>query len=772
MREIFQQCFTCLILFVLVSPSNIEGRTNFDFSEENNNYFPLLTDTILNLDDTLRFELADCAFTAEICIGVPISEISDYQITTNGLAYTNGIAGCDFDTSNFYSYTNLFGQGNLGPYILQSWQINSSIFSTPFNSMQELVDSMNVWDPTGNWILDTGLQIISGGTDGNTYSDMEIYVLTINSTNTLGHSDNYLAQGTLIFINSGATELVITESLTGASDTAFIIASCAQPDTLTDMVFINASETFCLDFSELPGDVNSVTNICNSVEIDFLLVNSDSCVQYTGMAMGSDTACIVSCDIFGVCDTTYLIINAIPSVGSQEIFDTIFVGQNNQWCADLSVFMGTVDTIYNICPGNSGVFAGFTIDENTYCVDYTGFSGLGTDQGCFVVCDDLNNCDTTFINVTVRTTGVNYYYDTLYINEDGFFCDWDISNLFGPIVNIENGCPGSSGTEVFFDLDVTNFCINYDALDAGKDTACIYLSDNTGNMDTTFAIVCVLLPPPSVIMDTIRLSISPTYCVDTSQLAGNIVSIENICPDASGEVINFMIDSTNFCITANPVALGVDSACIVICDEFGVCDTTTIVVTVEEEMMMSPPIAFDDSDTTAQNTSLVIDACFNDSIPANTTVTNFFVLPVASGGIGPSNGTAFSNVDCTVSYVPNDDYCGDDQITYVICNVMGCDTATITVTVTCPSMGFEIFNAFSPNGDGVNEYFRINGLEQFPDHTLYVFNRWGNEVLKVNNYQNDWGGKWKGLDVPDGTYFYVFDTGEGTVNTGYVYIGR
>ena len=754
----------------MVSPTELEGRTCTDLSKADAD-LPFFTD-ILNLDDTLRFDLADCAFTAEVCIGVPLDDISDYQITINGAAYTNGIAGCDNDTTNLYSYTNLFGQGNLGPYILQSWQINTSVFSTPFNNIAELVDSMNSWDPLGNWILDETNKLITGGVPGNDYFDMDIYVLPINSNSIIGHNDNFIPRGTLLFINSGATEIIITESMTGDSDTTFVIASCAQPSTTVEQISVGGSETFCLDFGELPGDVSTVTNICPATDIGFQLINNDSCVQYSGLSVGQDTACLVACDIYGFCDTTYLIVNALQAMGSQAVFDTLLVGESAQWCANQSIFVGAVDTIYNICPDSSGTFASLSIDQDLFCVNYTGLSGLGNDVGCFVVCDDMNNCDTTYLNLTVRRSEPLYYFDTLYINQSGFFCDWDESNLFGPVVDIENGCPGSSGSEVFFDVDVTNICIGYEGIGIGKDTACIYLTDGTGAVDTTIAIICVLQPEASVISEVIRLTTSSTYCIDTTQLAGTITSIENICPGDSGQEIDFMIDSTTFCVTANPIAIGVDSACIVICDDFGICDTTSIIIEVSEDALLNKPIAVDDVDSTAQNTSLVIDACFNDTIPEGLDITNFFVLPVASGGIGPQNGTAFSNADCTVSYVPDDDYCGTDEITYIVCNMMGCDTATISVSVICPSADFKIFNAFSPNGDGVNEYFKINGIEQFPDHTLSVFNRWGNEVLKVSNYQNDWNARWNGLDLPDGTYFYVFDTGTGTVDSGYVYIGR
>ena len=49
----------------------------------------------------------------------------------------------------------------------------------------------------------------------------------------------------------------------------------------------------------------------------------------------------------------------------------------------------------------------------------------------------------------------------------------------------------------------------------------------------------------------------------------------------------------------------------------------------------------------------------------------------------------------------------------------------------------EISNIFTPNGDGLNDFFFIKNLEQFPNSKLEVFNRWGNLVYSDNNYQND-----------------------------------
>ena len=49
---------------------------------------------------------------------------------------------------------------------------------------------------------------------------------------------------------------------------------------------------------------------------------------------------------------------------------------------------------------------------------------------------------------------------------------------------------------------------------------------------------------------------------------------------------------------------------------------------------------------------------------------------------------------------------------------------------------------FSPNGDGINDYFTFEGLENYPKNTLEVYNRWGNRILKRENYQGNWDGTW------------------------------
>ena len=88
----------------------------------------------------------------------------------------------------------------------------------------------------------------------------------------------------------------------------------------------------------------------------------------------------------------------------------------------------------------------------------------------------------------------------------------------------------------------------------------------------------------------------------------------------------------------------------------------------------------------------------------------------------------------------------------------GCaDFDEVTITVRPP---IRIPNAFTPNGDGRDDTWQIEFIEQFPDNTVTVFNRWGNQIFSANNYSraNEWRGDIKGQPAPVGTYYYVVVT--------------
>lgn len=92
---------------------------------------------------------------------------------------------------------------------------------------------------------------------------------------------------------------------------------------------------------------------------------------------------------------------------------------------------------------------------------------------------------------------------------------------------------------------------------------------------------------------------------------------------------------------------------------------------------------------------------------------------------------------------------------------------------------FFIPEGFSPNSDGINDVFFIRGIENYPNNSIQIFNRWGNKIFEAEGYKNNWDGKSKlgitvgGEDLPVGTYFYVFDFGDGSnFQKGTIYLNN
>ncbi|MDP3461617.1 MAG: ice-binding family protein [Bacteroidales bacterium] len=117
---------------------------------------------------------------------------------------------------------------------------------------------------------------------------------------------------------------------------------------------------------------------------------------------------------------------------------------------------------------------------------------------------------------------------------------------------------------------------------------------------------------------------------------------------------------------------------------------------------------------------------------------------------------------------------GTYTVTLTATNGCGWDTATAVITLN-ENLEFEFFNGYSPNGDGYNDYWKIPALSYYTNNEVLIINRWGNEVWKGVNYDNEtvkWEGKnMNGEDMPDGTYYYIINYNN-IVKTGWVFIKR
>ena len=181
------------------------------------------------------------------------------------------------------------------------------------------------------------------------------------------------------------------------------------------------------------------------------------------------------------------------------------------------------------------------------------------------------------------------------------------------------------------------------------------------------------------------------------------------------------------------------------------------------------PQARDDDFITGFATTIDLDLRANDDIPPG----GFYQLISE-----PTNGTLERTAEGEYTYTPNVNFSGVDEFTYELC-LDGCDCSTATVRIEVRVDVEEQCDPptlITPNGDNVNDLFLIPCLLDatlLPNNALSIFNEWGDEVFRAQPYRNDWAGTYNGDDLPPGTYFYIFERGDGSeAMTGFLVIQR
>jgi gliding motility-associated-like protein len=100
--------------------------------------------------------------------------------------------------------------------------------------------------------------------------------------------------------------------------------------------------------------------------------------------------------------------------------------------------------------------------------------------------------------------------------------------------------------------------------------------------------------------------------------------------------------------------------------------------------------------------------------------------------------------DCFTVYVEDDNGCQD------YCEI-------------CVTVGSKPFDAFSPNGDGYNDYWVIEDIDKFINPLVQIYNRWGELIFDESpTAEQCWDGTIDGKDAPVGTYYYIIDQNDGS----------
>ncbi|MGB3849418.1 MAG: Ig-like domain-containing protein [Tunicatimonas sp.] len=370
-----------------------------------------------------------------------------------------------------------------------------------------------------------------------------------------------------------------------------------------------------------------------------------------------------------------------------------------------------------------------------------------------------------------------------------------------------------------------------------NDTCLIYVakSDYLGNDTITVTVSNELGIPGEVeliftVDNGFAEAVADTFAIDAGEVAmGNV--LDNDRNPATGEPPTLVADQTvsngtlvfnpdgTFTYTPNDGFSGEDQFTYEICDDLLPDSCTRAVVLIQVNPIVNED-NFSVSDTTfTVDRNVALTADLNGSVTAPDGVSyTFTTTPVTP----PQNGTATLTDNGTLTYTSTGSFLGTDSLVYEVCTDTDppvCDQATITFIVTVPDddptdsdddgipdtdeVGPDPENPQDSDGDGIPDFLDplelviydgfapgrgddvwvIDGIRNpsYANNVVKIYNRWGNLVYEVTGYNNTeraWTGEANvstlgDSTVPDGTYFYVIDLGDGTPpRTGYVVLVR
>ncbi len=274
---------------------------------------------------------------------------------------------------------------------------------------------------------------------------------------------------------------------------------------------------------------------------------------------------------------------------------------------------------------------------------------------------------------------------------------------------------------------------------------------------TNFALDTIFPNPITLEEDEARL-----VCPDLTDFTLPVTVTNLECELLLYGTVDF-INPGDECVTyTSGFDVGTDILCLDVCD-IDTCQVFIFTINV----MPSPLEAVDDFIEIDEGDNVLIRVIDNDIFSGNPRINVIVPSGNANTFVVEENGRD------VISYAPNEGFCGADSLVYELCIAPTlCSTATVRVDVICDAAEITVYNGFSPNNDGINDVLIIEGLEGTVTDKIAIFNRWGNLVFTATDYQNNWDGTWNGENLPDGTYFYVIDDGNGNKEDGYIQLQR
>lgn len=150
-----------------------------------------------------------------------------------------------------------------------------------------------------------------------------------------------------------------------------------------------------------------------------------------------------------------------------------------------------------------------------------------------------------------------------------------------------------------------------------------------------------------------------------------------------------------------------------------------------------------------------------DDLYSDCTADSLQAVALVSGGYGAIDLVWSTGTNGNTTWLP-----GRVNATYTVHATDACARTAMVPVEVFSGCAIHIPNVFTPNGDGHNDHFDIEGIEGTRNQVT-IYNRWGKVVYEATNYRNQWNGG----DVSDGTYYYeVIVDGDPEPHTGHLTI--
>jgi gliding motility-associated-like protein len=361
--------------------------------------------------DVIRDTVLSCNAndSAGLCIALNLANIRKYNIFIDGTRSAQQFSsrtGCgEAIVDAGYNFQVVNYVDNV-PHLLEEWGIDAGNTLSPFinfNTLSDLADYMNSVEPTGGWYVD-GLNIKASNPDIAFRAGSGLQFFSEDpeaATYTVRYNDRTTYTGSLLKLSKGCHNVVMVDTTTGCIDSAQIcVIGCVTNDTIRDSIPVRDSALVCVPVEPgLTGHTIEILDNCGGVHSGNVYTTaSGTCINVqTSDTVGAniDTICVVVCDtVYGICDTTKIIITNTPKVDTLR--DTNQVETTNIVCVPNEPGFTPVSTEIVNCGHNNNSGNIYTVDS-IGCINIVRSTNVGynLDTLCIVKCNEDGLCDTT-----------------------------------------------------------------------------------------------------------------------------------------------------------------------------------------------------------------------------------------------------------------------------------------------------------------------------------------------------------------------------------------